>query len=163
MKAKKYRLQKVLEIRNRAQEESARIVALRFQQLEQAEEELNRRQKWLQACYEKQNQAQLIMDEDLNKGIQANNILRHRNYLDDLRKVETELKADVEKQIQIVAKAEKEVEAAREKLLESSRELKTIEIHKTKWQTTERIEQNRQEQKISNEIGAILHNRRKTS
>lgn len=159
MKMKKYRLQTVLEIRNRAKDEAARMVALRLQQLEQAEIELNRRQKNLQACFEKQNQANSLMAQELNKGLPAHSILNHRNYLDDLRKLESELKAEIEKQLQVVANAEKELETARGKLVESARQLKAIEIHKTNWQTSEQSEKNRREQKLSDEIGAILHGR----
>lgn len=163
MKAKKYRLETVLDIRNRAKEEAARQVALRFQQLEKAEEELMRRRRNLQNCYEKQNQAQTKMAEDLSKGIQAQSILAHQNYLNDLRKQEIELQKEVDKQIQTVANAEKEVEKAREKLIEAARELKAIEVHKENWQSVERIAENRREQKISDEIGSILHGRRKNS
>ncbi len=163
MKAKKYRLETVLVIRNRAREEAARQVALRLQQLEQAETELNRRQLKLQACYEQQNKAQAAMSEELSQGIQARNILAHQNYLNDLRKLEIELKNDVEKQIQAVTKAEKELETAREKLVETARELKSIEVHKANWQVAEQKVQIKREQKISDEIGAILHGRRESS
>jgi len=163
MKAKKYRLETVLDIRNRAKEEAARQVALRFQQLEKAEEELMRRRRNLQNCYEKQNRAQTKMAEDLSKGLQAQSILAHQNYLNDLRKQEIELQKEVDKQIQTVANAEKEVEKAREKLIEAARELKAIEVHKENWQSVERIAENRREQKISDEIGSILHGRRKNS
>jgi flagellar export protein FliJ len=163
MKAKKYRLEAVLGIRHRAKDEAARLVALRFQQLERAEEELNRRQMNLRDCYERQNQAQAMMNEELSKGTQAQNILAHQNYLNDLRKMESRLASEVEKQIQVVTKAEKEVEAAREKLIESARELKTIEVHKANWQSVERSAENRREQKISDEIGSILHGRRASS
>jgi flagellar export protein FliJ len=163
MKAKKYRLETVLGIRNRAKDEAARLVALRLQQLQAAEEELARRQMKLQACYERQNQAQGAMHEELTKGIQARGILAHQNYLNDLRKLESELKTDVEKQIQTVTKAEKELEAAREKLVESARELKSIEVHKANWQAFEQKQQTRRDQKISDEIGAILHGRRESS
>lgn len=163
MKAKKYRLETVLGIRNRAREEAARQVALRLQQLEQAEEELNRRQKKLQACYEQQNKAQTAMSEELCQGIQAHNILAHQNFLNDLRKLEIELKNDVEKQIQAVTKAENELEKAREKLVETAQELKSIEVHKANWQLSEQKIQTKREQKISDEIGAILHGRRESS
>ena len=163
MKAKKYRLETVLGIRNRAKDEAARLVGLRLQQLQLAEDELNRRQMQLQTCYEKQNQAQASMVEDLNKGLQAQKILAHQNYLNDLRKLEVELQEAVEKQIQNVSNAEKDVETAREELIEASREVKSIEVHKENWQTTERNSQMRREQKMSDEIGAILHGRRKNS
>ena len=161
MKAKKYRLETVLGIRGRAKDEAAKGVAARLQQLEKAEEELNYRRRRLQACYERQDQAQTLMNTELNKGLQARSILEHQNYLNDLRKTEAQLQEEVEKQIQTVARAEKELEAAREKLIEAARELKAIEVHKTNWQDSERAQENRRSQKISDEIGAILHGRRK--
>lgn len=160
MKAKKYRLETVLEIRRRAKDEAAQLVALRFQQLEQAEVELNRRRRKLQECFERQDQAQSLMSSELEKGIQAQNILAHQHFLNDLRKIEIELQTAVDRQIQNVAKAEKEVEAAREKLIETARDLKSIENHKDNWKTVQRVEENRREQKISDEIGAILYGRR---
>ena len=90
MKAKKYRLETVLGIRSRAREEAARLVALRLQQLETAEEELARRQRKLQACYEQQNKAQNLLNEELQRGIQARGILAHQNYLNDLRQTPQE-------------------------------------------------------------------------
>lgn len=161
MKAKKYRLETVLEIRRRAKDEAAQLVALRFQQLEQAEAELNRRRRNLQECFERQDQAQSLMSGELEKGVQAQDILAHQNFLNDLRKTETELQTAVDKQIQNVAKAEREVEAARENLIETARELKSIENHKDNWKTVQRTEETRREQKISDEIGAILYGRRK--
>jgi len=160
MKAKKYRLETVLGIRSRVREEAARVVAMRLQQLQAAEDELARRQKNLQACYEQQNRAQTAMNEELKRGLEAHKILAHQNYMNDLRAREIELKNDVEKQIQMVARAEKELETAREKLAESARELKSIEVHKENWKISQQRENVRREQKISDEIGAILHGRR---
>jgi len=163
MKTKKYRLESVLGIRRRAREEAARQVALRLQQLEAAEDELARRRKKLQNCFEQQTAAQRSMREELAKGIQARGVLAHQNYLNDLRALETELQTAVEKQIQTVTKAEKDLAAAREKLTEAAREVKSIEIHKENWQISEQKEQSKREQRFSDEIGAILHERRDRS
>lgn len=160
MKAKKYRLETVLGIRSRAREEAARVVALRLHQLQSAEDELARRQKNLQACYEQQNRAQTAMTGELKRGLEAHKILAHQNFLNDLRAREVELKNDVEKQILTVSRAEKELETAREKLTESARDLKSIEIHKANWKISEQKDAARREQKISDEIGSILHGRR---
>ncbi|CAN5694779.1 hypothetical protein BH20ACI4_BH20ACI4_11370 [soil metagenome] len=163
MKAKKYRLQTVLNIRSRAKDEAARFVALRLEQMAQAEEELLNRQRNLQTCYEKQNQARTAMNAELDKGIQAKGVVTHRVFLKDLREQEIELNSAVEQQKTAVKRAETEVEAAREKLSEAAKELKAIEDHKENWQTVERIEKNRREQKISDEIGSILHGRRENT
>lgn len=163
MKPKKYRLETVLGIRGRARDEAARAVAQRMQALQAAEEELSRRQLKLRNCYEQQMKSQNAMNEEVRKGTQARSIIAHQNFLSDLRRVEAELKADVEKQANAVSRAEKDLTAAREKLVEAARELKSIEVHKENWKVTERKETERREDKISDEIGAILHGRRKRS
>jgi flagellar export protein FliJ len=163
MKAKKYRLQTVLNIRSRAKDEAARMVALRLEQLAQTEEELLNRQRNLQSCYEKQNRARTAMNTELDRGVQAKGVVSHRAFLKDLREQETELKAAVEQQKAAVKRAEREVETAREKLAETTKELKAIEVHRENWLDGERREQNRREQKISDEIGSILHGRRENT
>lgn len=160
MKAKKYRLETVLTMRGRAKDEAAKLVALRYEQLAQAEEELMRRQRNLQTCYEKQTQARTAMNDELDQGIQAKSVMAHRNFLQDLREQEIQLKDLVEKQKKAVKRAEDEVEIAREKLIDAAKELKAIEVHKQNWIAAEKIEQNRKDQKVSDEIGAILHGRR---
>lgn len=157
MALKKYRLETVLTIRAAAKTEAARQIALRYEKLTRAEEELNRRQMSLQACFECQNRAQAALREDLTIVSQARKILAHKNYLRDLRNLEAELQTAVEQQKKAVVKAEVEVEAARGKLIEAARELKAIETHKTNWQTAESAAAGRREQKLSDEIGSILH------
>ena len=162
MKAKKYRLETVLGQRRRAKDEAAQMVARRFEQLAQAEQELARRRQALQSCYERQTAAQRQLSEELGRGLQARSILAHQHFLNDLRQLESELAAAVDKQIAVVKNAEREVDAAREKLIETARDLKSIETHKEQWQAAERREEGRREQKLSDEIGAILHGRRES-
>jgi len=163
MALKKYRLETVLIIRAAAKTEAARQIAMRYEKLARAEEELNRRQMSLQDCFERQNWAQTALHEDLTTVSQAKKILAHKNYLRDLRSLEAELQTAVEQQKQTVAKAEAEVEAAREKLIEAARELKAIETHKMKWQSAENAAAGHREQKLSDEIGSILHGIREKS
>ncbi len=160
MNGKKYRLQTVLDIRGRAREEAAKNVALRMEHLAKTEAELKRRQKTLQNCYERQSAAQKAMQEDLIQGTQTQNVLGHKTFLNDLKSLEKEILESIEEQKKTVAKAEREVEWAREKLLESAKDLKVIEIHKENWSNTEKVVAERKTQKISDEIGSIIYNRR---
>lgn len=162
MKAKKYRLETVLGQRRRAKDEAARTVARRLELLAEAEQELARRRQALQSCYERQTAAQRRLGEELARGLPARSILAHQHFLNDLRRLEGELAAAVEKQIAVVKNAEREVDAAREKLIEAGRDLKAIETHKEQWREGVRREEGRREQKLSDEIGAILHGRRES-
>lgn len=163
MTAKKYRLETVLDIRVRAKDEAARAVALRLEQLARAEAELNRRVRELENCRERRREAQAAMLEQINAGTQAHRITAHKDFLGQLKEAEAEMEAAVEQQKQTVAGAEREVAHAREKLIEAAREVKAIEVHKSNWKIAERTRETRREQKISDEIGAILHGRRKSS
>jgi flagellar export protein FliJ len=163
MTSKKYRLETVLEIRGRAKTEAARSLALRLEQLALAEAELNRRRKELENCRARRLKAQDAMFSQLSVGTQAHNITAHKDFLGQLKETENELEAAVEQQRQAVADAEREVAAAREKLIEAAKDLKAIEVHKSNWKTAEQKAETRRDQKISDEIGAILHGRRERS
>jgi len=163
MKSKKYRLETVLDIRGRVRDEAARQVALRLEQLARAEAELNRRLNELENCRERRQKAQNAMFEQINTGTQAHHITAHKDFLGQLKETEIELEAGVEQQKETVANAEREVAAAREKLIEAAKDLKAIEVHKSNWNAAARTAETRREQKISDEIGAILHGRRGNS
>lgn len=163
MKSEKYRLQTVLEIRRKTNEEAAKLVALQQQHLEYEKSLLHRYQNELNDCVEKINQNILILNNELENGLQTQNILQRRNFINDLRKLEKKLTTEVEKQSQLVRKTEKDLEKSRQRLFETARELKTIENHKINWQESEQTKSNRREQKITDEIGAILHERGKSS
>jgi flagellar export protein FliJ len=103
------------------------------------------------------------MFTELSGGTRAHNITAHKDFLSRLKETESELEAAVEQQRQMVANAEREVAQAREKLIEAAKDLKAIEVHKSNWKIAERTADARREQKISDEIGAILHGRRERS
>jgi flagellar export protein FliJ len=59
-----------------------------------------------------------------------------------------------------VSRCETEVERARAALVEAAREVRVIEKHREGWQERQRREAARREQKLNDEIGAILHERK---
>ncbi len=156
----KYRLQVVLNVREKAKDEAARTVALRRQQLAEAENELKRREESVENCRQQQKAARRKMSDEMLSGILAQSIIGHRNHLEDLKILETELQAAVEQQKKNIARAETEVENALAKLIETSKDLQVIETHKDNWQTQLTKENSRREQKLNDEIGAILYERR---
>lgn len=163
MKAKKYRLQTVLNVRARVKEEAARQIAVRYEQLAQAEDELKKRRDNLRTCREKQIETHGVLNAELEIGVQANSVVSHHSFLKDLRERETELKFAVEEQKAAVKHAEQEVEKAQQKLVEAEKELKAVEKHKENRQSEELLEVSRRERKTGDEIGAILHGRRENT
>ena len=160
MAVKKYRLQPVLGAREAAKHEAERLLAARMEQLAEAEEELARRVREVELCRERQEAARAEMLDVMSGGAAAARALAHRTHLADLRAQEETLRAEAEEQRGVVARCEAELERARAALVEAAREVRVIEKHKENWQERERREAARREQKVNDEIGAILHERR---
>ena len=160
MAAKKYRLQPVLGAREQAKREAELLLAARTARLAEAEEELARREGAVEECRGRQAAARAEMLESLSGGAAAGRALAHRTHLADLRAQEDTLRAAAEEQRGAVARCEAEAERSRAALVEAAREVRVIEKHKENWRERERREAVRREQKINDEIGAILHERR---
>lgn len=160
MQKKKWKLQPVLDVRDKAKQQAARTVAARRAQLEEAQAELARRERALAACREQQAAAQSRMMEEIKQGLTAGAAVSHRTHLADLRQLEEELMSEVEKQTATVARAEQELEKALNALIEASKELKVIEKHRENWHATERREEAHRTQKLQDEIGTIIHGKK---
>ncbi len=159
MKKKKYRLETVLNVRQKNKDEAASYLAVCRQKLLEEEQELERRIMILKECIETIRQANEFMQVEFSKGVEAQRIISHKNYIKDLQETEEGLILAVEQQKNIVIEAEKEVEKATENLILASKEVQVIEKHKEQWQETEKLTENKKEQKLSDEIGSILHQR----
>lgn len=157
MRQKKYRLQVVLKVREKKKDEAARFVAKRREELFEAEQELLLCKSFLKDCRQQISDANNRMMSEFDDGIAAGNIVAHRNFLQVLKEREQELIISVENQKAEVRKAEIAVDEALNKLSEASKELKVIEKHKDRWIETKKTELKKRDQKLSDEIGAILH------
>jgi len=155
----KYRLQPVLDVRDKAKQTAALLVATRREQLADAEAKLLRRKQALSACRQRQELAQEKMLKDLERAVEAHKLVTHRTHLADLRRMEQELIAKVEEQRRAVVSAEAEVEKALTALIEASREVQVIEKHRETWRQRTRREEQIRDQKIGDEIGAITYRR----
>lgn len=162
MPKNKYKLQTVLDVRERAKRDAMALVAARRAQLAEAEAELARRELSVARCRDRQRTAQEKMMEDVRRGIEAQTVVAHRAHLADLRRLEEELIAEVERQRPVVERAESELEKALAGLIEASKELQTIEKHREGWQHQTRRREARREEKLSDEIGAIIHERKRS-
>ena len=159
MRQKKYRLEIVLNVREKKKEDAARFVARRRQELLEAEQELIRRERFLADCRRQLADANEKLTSEFSAGAPAGKIVSHRNFLQVLKEREEALNASVGEQRNNVRYAEQLVGEALEILAEAFRELRIIEKHKENWQATQKLESQKREQKLNDEIGAILHRR----
>lgn len=160
-KEEKYNLQRLLEVRERTRESAVQFLAQCRQYLALQETELAARKNAVEMCRQTQRRAEAEMMEKSLNGIKNSEILLHRRFLNDLREQEIELLTAVEEQKINVELAAQEVENALLALAEATKEMQVIEKHREKWQAEKRLELTRREQKINDEIGAILHERQK--
>lgn len=159
--AEKYRLLRLLEIRERAREQAAIQLGECRRQLKLTEIELENRKQAVEDCRKAQNKTQIQMIEKSKGGIKSGEIARFRQHLSDLRESETNLIAAVAEQKKTVERAEQTVEKALNFLSEASKEAKVIDKHRENWRVEKKIETDRREQKSNDEIGAILHDRKR--
>lgn len=155
----KYRLQSLLEIRNKAQQDAARVVAVRRAQMAAAEAEMARCNRALVDCRGQQQAARKAMFAGAAEGIEAQELLRHRTYLADLRAKEHGLLNELEEHRAAVARAAAEVEKAITALIEASKESLKIEKHRDAWNERQRREQSWQEQKDQDEMSSLSYAR----
>ncbi|HEX8455913.1 MAG TPA: hypothetical protein VF656_01225 [Pyrinomonadaceae bacterium] len=161
MPKNKYKLQPVLDVRDRAKQEAMRQVAVRRAQVAEAEAELARRISALAECRRRQVEARETMLREIEPGAAARRLVTHRTHLADLREREGELSERVEEQRAAVARAEGELERALVALVEASKEVQAIEKHREEWGRQERRVEQRREQKLTDEIGSIMHGRKR--
>lgn len=155
----KYRLQSVMDARERAKRDAARALALRRAQLEDAEEELARRTAAVEECRRQQRDARAKMLEEGARGAEARRLVEYRTHLSDLRAREGELVDAVNQQRSAVARAEREVEAALANLAEASKEFSVVEKHREHWREDRRRDATRREQKLGDEVASTLRRR----
>ena len=155
----KYRLQPVLDVRGKAKQAAASLVATRREQLAVAEVELARRRQALADCRRRQTIAQEKMLAESERGVEARTLVTHRTHLADLRRNVEELGTKVEDQRRAVVGAEAEVDRAVAALIETSKEVQVIEKHRETWRQRTLREEQLREQKIGDEIGAVTYRR----
>lgn len=161
MPKNKYKLQPVLDVRDRVKQEAMQRVVQRRAQLAEAEAELARREQALEGCRAQQIEARAKMLHEMEPGAAARHLVTHRTHLTDLRNTEDELSNSVERQKSVVERAQGELENALAALVEASKEVRVIEKHREEWGQRVRRAEQRREQKLSDEIGSILHGRKR--
>lgn len=159
--ADKYKLQRLLEMRERTRDDTALFLADCRRELTNAENELAKRRKAVEDCRREQVELQKTLVEKSQSGMKSSEMVNYRQRLADLRENEKSLLVAVEEQKAVVVRAEQKVDKALTALNEAAKEVKVIEKHRENWESEKKIESERREQKSNDEIGAILHERQR--
>ncbi len=153
-----YRLQTLLEIRERAKEaaeqafaEAMQALAKEKQKLKEMEEDLERRKR------ERKQKVLAYLQEVMGKGVGAGGLNMMNRFEERLKDEEVQLELEIDGQKEAVKAAERFVEEKRQEMAEAAKELKAIEKHKENWQKQVRAEREMREELAQEEIGNALH------
>ena len=153
-----YRLQTVLEMRERAEDAAKDAFAAAMRALAEAQAEQKRMEEDLQT--RKRERAEKIanyLQDALKKGAGANGMQNLSRFEQRLREEEAQLAAEIEQHKEVVAQKKLEAEQKRHELAEASKEKKAIEKHKEKWAKQVKHERDVREELNQEEIGNTLH------
>ena len=157
-----YRLQTLLEIRERAENEAKEAFALALRAVAEAKQELKRLEDDLaRRKEERARKVKAYLDELMAKGAGATAVQQMGVYEKRLRAEEEEVASQIEKQKDVVRDAEAEAERKRGELAEAAKELKAIEKHKEKWAKDVKAKREAREELAADEVGSAFYLARK--
>jgi flagellar export protein FliJ len=153
-----YRLQTLLDLRSRAEEEAKEAFARALKALAEAKQELKRLEDDLvRRKAERSRKVKAYLEELMAKGGAALAVQAMGAYEKRLRGEEDEVAAQIERQKQAVQEAEAESERKRLELAEAAKEKKAIEKHKEDWAENLKRERATREEQAAEEIGNALY------
>jgi flagellar export protein FliJ len=153
-----YRLQALLEIREKAEEAAKDAFSA-------AVKEVDREKKALAALeadltrrrVDRKAKVQAFLDDVTKKGGGISGFQQMSRFEQRLKDEEAQVALDIERQKDVVVQAEKAVEQRRFEMAEAAKEKKAIEKHKETWAKQVRAERMAKEEMNQEEIGNTLH------
>ncbi len=152
-----YRLQTLLEMRERAKEEAEQAFSAAIKALEKEKVELKRLEDDLERRKAERKQKVINhLNEVMAKGAGINGFNMMGRFEQRLKDEEAQVALDIERQKEAVKAAERVVEQRRREMAEAAKELKAIEKHKENWQKQVKAERQQREELTQEEIGSAL-------
>jgi len=156
----KYKLQVVLDKRERLLDQAEEQVKIRRRELEAEHEKLAQLERELGEIKARQRQ---IRDQILGVSgdVNMSDVRTLHGFREKLRWEEERQREKIAQQRQAIAAAEDRLRVAREELLAAQRAVEAVEQHKEKWQKEYKKGVEKKEEEERNEIGSMLYSFRK--
>ena len=153
-----YRLQTLLEMRERTEEEAKQAFSEAMKALAREKDALVKLEQDLEArkASRKQKMQEFLADV-MKKGVGANGIGQMNRFEDRLKDEEKQVALEIERQKEAVRQAEQLVEVRRAEMADAAKEKKAIEKHKDNWKAEVQKERQAREELNQEEIGNTLH------
>lgn len=157
----KYPLEQIATIKQKKLDEAERVLRDKKLALEKEEEKLKQVEKERDEVKEHRVAKLMQVREKMDEGAPSDKIQQMRSYL---KIVDEKLKAKelkVKEQVKNVENAQKQVEIARADLLKKQQAVEKMQIHRKEWEKEMKAIEEHQEGVESDEMGSVLHIRKK--
>jgi len=153
-----YRLQALLDIRTKAEDEAKDAFSAAVKSAEKEKKQLVTMQQQLERMkVERKAKVQAFLNEMTAKGGGINGFQQMGRFEQRLKDEEAQQALEVERQKEVVTQAEKLVEQRREEMATAAMEKKAIEKNKEAFLKQVRTERQQKEEMNQEEIGNVLH------
>jgi hypothetical protein len=153
-----YRLQVLLDMRIKAEEEAKDAFAAALKAAEQEKKTLVTMQQTLERMkVERKAKVQAFLQEMSAKGGGVSGFQQMGRFEQRLKDEEAQYALDLERQKEVVTQAEKLVEQRRAEMADAAKERKAIEKNKEAFLKQVKTERQQKEEQNQEEIGAVLH------
>lgn len=153
-----YRLQTLLEIRERAEEEAKENFARAQQMLNQEQQYLAQLEQELEDMIAERNRRRREYADKLAAGeMKISEQSGANRYIARMKEAEGEQQTRIDSQKEQVREAEKYAQQMQHALIIASQELKALQKHKEKWQEERRRERMMKEEEMLDEIAQTIH------
>ncbi len=157
----KYRLQALLEIRERAEEEAKEEFARATQRLRQEEAELKAQEDELERMIEDRKRRREEYARKLASGeMKVTDQSAAYRFIDRLKEKEAEQRGKIDAQREVVHEAEKALKRAQDELVAATQDLKALLKHKENWETKLKKERQLKEENNLDEIAQTMYQQR---
>ena len=156
-KKQAYRLQALLEIRQRTKEQKEQELGQCLQRLEAEKDRLaEMKQKLEEMVQDREQRTKEYANKQMRGEMSAQAMLGAQSYLERLKESEALQQELIRDQELVVGQRQDEVQAAREMLLEATQDLKTLEKHKEKWEEKNRKERQAKEEQEQDQVAQTV-------
>jgi len=161
MAKQKYRLQALLNLKERLKRRAEIALAKAINELNEAQKKLARLEEEKEKIVENWKAARKEMRAQMDLGVAVGRGNVHVNFIKKLKEDQEEKEEVIEDQKVVVEDCEGKVALARRNYIDAAKELQVMEKHKELWQKKINEELNAKEQKEMDDLGSTIHQLKK--
>lgn len=155
--AEKYRLQPVLDKREKKKKDAEKILAAARAEVERQKQVLKQREEDVEKAIQKKDKYTADFMTKMQAGMDSGKITASKAFIEVLKQNIVTAQKKVEEQKKVVETAEQKVQIAVAGVAEATKEMKVIEKHKENWQDAVRKEIEEKEDKEQEEVAQGLY------